>query len=218
MHTKTRTFTSPQFGSVRTAGTPENPLFCLMDLGKALGLKDPIKVSDRLNREDKAYVKTSRKHQGRYDGIVFVTIRGMRDALLNSTSKKGDLIYNWLSRDVVPALTSKKKALCKPATKPQKNVSPVISASQGIIPFLKQKNVVESKGNEILTIEDCVRLVSHIDNVTKKAADALGGLSSAEIQSHLDTLLDYTFKVKDSLLDIMKDIVLYSGYREAKTA
>lgn len=32
-------FNSPQFGQVRTAGTSDNPLFCLADLCNALGLR-----------------------------------------------------------------------------------------------------------------------------------------------------------------------------------
>ena len=31
-------FNSDQFGTIRTAGTPENPLFCLVDVCKALSL------------------------------------------------------------------------------------------------------------------------------------------------------------------------------------
>ena len=33
-----KVFDNPQFGKVRTAGTSENPLFCLSDVCKALGL------------------------------------------------------------------------------------------------------------------------------------------------------------------------------------
>ena len=32
-------FNNPQFGQVRTAGTPESPLFCLLDVCKALELR-----------------------------------------------------------------------------------------------------------------------------------------------------------------------------------
>ena len=32
-------FNNPQFGSIRTAGTPEQPLFCLADVCKILGLQ-----------------------------------------------------------------------------------------------------------------------------------------------------------------------------------
>ncbi|WP_051617556.1 hypothetical protein [Prevotella sp. HUN102] len=31
-------FNNPQFGAIRTAGSADNPLFCLLDVCKALGL------------------------------------------------------------------------------------------------------------------------------------------------------------------------------------
>lgn len=40
-------FNSPQFGDIRTAGTSEQPLFCLADVCKALELQ-PSRVKDRL--------------------------------------------------------------------------------------------------------------------------------------------------------------------------
>ena len=37
-----------EFGEIRTSGTAENPLFCLADVCKALGLK-PSHVRERLD-------------------------------------------------------------------------------------------------------------------------------------------------------------------------
>ena len=44
-----RIFSSPEFGDIRTAGTPEEPLFCLSDICKALELTNPAMVKSRLN-------------------------------------------------------------------------------------------------------------------------------------------------------------------------
>ena len=45
-------FSNPAFGQVRTAGTPENPLFCLADVCNAVELTNPSSVKSRLDRED----------------------------------------------------------------------------------------------------------------------------------------------------------------------
>lgn len=42
-------FTSEQFGDIRTAGTAENPLFCLSDICKVLELDQVSRVKNRLN-------------------------------------------------------------------------------------------------------------------------------------------------------------------------
>ena len=39
MSNEIQIFNNPQFGSIRTAGTPEHPLFCLTDVCSILGLK-----------------------------------------------------------------------------------------------------------------------------------------------------------------------------------
>lgn len=42
-------FENPQFGKVRTAGTTDNPLFCLADVCNALGLQQGH-VRERLDK------------------------------------------------------------------------------------------------------------------------------------------------------------------------
>ena len=46
-------FNHPQFGSIRTTGTPDSPEFCAMDLCKALGMTNGRKaVSDHCDEDD----------------------------------------------------------------------------------------------------------------------------------------------------------------------
>lgn len=45
-------FSNPAFGQVRTAGTPDNPLFCLADVCNAVELTNPSSVKGRLDKED----------------------------------------------------------------------------------------------------------------------------------------------------------------------
>ncbi len=41
---KLKVFENPQFGEIRTAGTSEEPLFCLTDVAKALEYSNPAKA------------------------------------------------------------------------------------------------------------------------------------------------------------------------------
>lgn len=50
MNTQVTIFNNPQFGDIRTAGTPEAPLFCLTDVCKALDLSAKG-VNQRLSDE-----------------------------------------------------------------------------------------------------------------------------------------------------------------------
>ena len=45
-------FENPAFGKIRTAGTSEEPLFCLADICRVLGLTNPSTVKSRLDTAD----------------------------------------------------------------------------------------------------------------------------------------------------------------------
>ncbi len=45
-----KVFNSPQFGEIRTAGTSENPMFCLSDVCRSLGLSAKG-VNQRLGKD-----------------------------------------------------------------------------------------------------------------------------------------------------------------------
>ena len=44
-------FNSEEFGDIRTVTIENEPMFCLSDVCKALGLTQPSKVKDRLNEK-----------------------------------------------------------------------------------------------------------------------------------------------------------------------
>ena len=49
MENKPTIFSHPDFGKIRTAGTPDRPLFCLADVCKALDLDNSRQVKTRLD-------------------------------------------------------------------------------------------------------------------------------------------------------------------------
>lgn len=52
-----REFESPMFGKIRVAGTSEKPLFCLADVCKSLGIKNPSDCKSRLRAEGGRYYR-----------------------------------------------------------------------------------------------------------------------------------------------------------------
>ncbi|WP_454895523.1 phage antirepressor [Alloprevotella tannerae] len=95
-------FNNPQFGEIRTAGTPSEPLFCLADVCKALGLsakgvnqrlEDGVTshypITDRLGREQQA---------------LFVTEDGLYDVILDSRKPEARAFRKWVTSDVLPTI------------------------------------------------------------------------------------------------------------------
>ena len=102
-------FNSPQFGQVRTAGTSDNPLFCLADLCKAVGLSNPSSVKARLDAEDVQLIDlhalNSTEGIGAGNTVSnFVTESGFYDVLLQSSSPKVKPFRKWVTGEVLPSI------------------------------------------------------------------------------------------------------------------
>ena len=95
-------FKNPEFGEVRTAGTPENPLFCLMDICKALGLTQGH-VRERL---DDGVVSTEpiSDSLGREQLANFVNEDGLYDVILDSRKPEAKKFRKWVTSEALPSI------------------------------------------------------------------------------------------------------------------
>jgi len=95
-------FTNPTFGTIRTAGTPDNPQFCLIDLCNALEL-NPSKVVQRLS-DDVLSKYPIPDGLNRIQQTNFVNEDGMYDVILDSRKPEAKALRKWLTSDVLPTL------------------------------------------------------------------------------------------------------------------
>ena len=95
-------FKNPEFGEVRTAGTPENPLFCLMDICKALDLRQNDVVR-RLNDEVVSTHPIS-DSLGREQLANFVNEDGLYDVILDSRKPEAKKFRKWVTSEVLPSI------------------------------------------------------------------------------------------------------------------
>jgi len=96
-----RIFENPQFGKVRTAGTTDNPLFCLADVCNALGLTQGH-VRERL---DKEVVSTEPLvTAGGVQNANFVNEDGLYDVILDSRKPEAKAFRKWVTKDVLPSI------------------------------------------------------------------------------------------------------------------
>ena len=97
-----RIFENPQFGKVRTAGTTDNPLFCLADVCNALGLTQGH-VRERL---DDGVVSTEpiTDNLGRIQSANFVNEDGLYDVILDSRKPEAKAFRKWVTKEVLPSI------------------------------------------------------------------------------------------------------------------
>ena len=96
-----RIFDNPQFGQVRTAGTAENPLFCLADVCKALEL-DPSQVVRRL--DSTVFSKHPADTGFGIKEINFVNEDGLYDVILDSRKPEAKGFRKWVTSEVLPSI------------------------------------------------------------------------------------------------------------------
>ncbi|EFA42968.1 BRO family, N-terminal domain protein [Hallella bergensis DSM 17361] len=99
METRITIFNNPQFGDIRTAGTPEAPLFCLADVCKSLELQ----ASAVIRQLDDGVIT---RHPisdslGRQQVANFVSEDGLYDVILDSRKPEAKVFHKWITSEVI---------------------------------------------------------------------------------------------------------------------
>ena len=95
-------FKNPQFGEVRTAGTADNPMFCLSDVCKACGLSTNG-ISRRL-QDDVISNHPIVDSLGRTQQALFVNEDGLYDVILDSRKPEARQFRKWITSEVLPSI------------------------------------------------------------------------------------------------------------------
>jgi len=109
METGIQIFSHPQFCDIRITGTPEDPLFCLADICKAVELSNPSSVKNRLD-EDETQLIDLHALNGVCDPIfgnsmaTFISESAFYDVLLFSSSPKVRPFRKWITKEVLPSI------------------------------------------------------------------------------------------------------------------
>ena len=103
MATDIQIFNNPEFGEIRTAGTSEEPLFCLADVCNAIGIKDVSRCASRLD-DDVRQTHPISDRMGRTQQVNFITEAGLYDVIIRSDSDKAKPFRRWVTKEVLPSL------------------------------------------------------------------------------------------------------------------
>ena len=102
MNNQVTIFNNPQFGEIRTAGTADNPLFCLADVCRVLDLQ-PSRVKDRLG-DGVISSNPIPDSLGRMQNTNFVNEDGLYDVILDSRKPEAKVFRKWVTSDVLPTI------------------------------------------------------------------------------------------------------------------
>lgn len=159
-------FNSEEFGDIRTVTIENEPMFCLSDVCKALGLTQPSKVKERLNEKGVSSIPTLTA--GGEQKLLYINESNLYKTIFQSRKESAERFTDWVTSEVLPAIR-KTGAYQKP-------MSPVemmriqlgmIDDHEGRITDLEQNMTI-----------DYGQQMSLGDIVNRVVIDALGGKDS----------------------------------------
>lgn len=92
-------FNNQEFGSVRVAGTSEEPLFCLVDVCRVLELSNPTIVSQRLDEDERTKLDL-----GRQGLTTFINESGLYSVVVRSDKPNAKQFRKWVTSEVLPSI------------------------------------------------------------------------------------------------------------------
>ena len=94
------TYTSKEFGKIRTVTKDNEPMFCLPDICKALEIKNATDVAKRLEEDE-----VTRLNLGSQSGETnFVTESGLYAVILRSDKPNARKFRKWVTSEVLPSI------------------------------------------------------------------------------------------------------------------
>lgn len=98
-----RIFENVEFGKIRTAGTRDEPLFCLADVCKILEINNSSDVKNRLKTDGVVLIEVI-DSLGRTQKAVFIGERNLYKVIMRSDKPQAEAFQDWVCGDVLPSI------------------------------------------------------------------------------------------------------------------
>lgn len=197
-------FNNEEFGEVRTVVLNNEPMFCLIDICKALELSNSRIVADRLDEDERRKLDLPRQGE-----TWFVTESGLYAVILRSDKPNAKKFRKWVTGEVLPSIR-KTGRYGKPMTTAEK------------IQLLAQGNEelsgrVEKVEDKIDSLENDMPLYGcEIDEIQKhvkrRGVDILGGKKSEAYHDRSIRSLVYS----DIYCQLKREYGCVSSYKSIK--
>ena len=95
-------FTNEEFGEIRTSVVNSEPMFCLSDICKSLGLSQPSKVKERLNEKGVRTIPTLTS--GGEQNLLYINEPNLYKVIFQSRKESAERFTEWVTSDVLPSI------------------------------------------------------------------------------------------------------------------
>ena len=95
-------FNSEEFGEIRTVTVDDEPMFCLVDICRALGLSQASKVKDRLGEKGVNTIPTLTA--GGEQSLLYINESNLYKTIFQSRKKSAEKFTEWVTSEVLPTI------------------------------------------------------------------------------------------------------------------
>ena len=96
-------FKNPAFGKIRTVGTSEEPLFCLADICRVLGINNATDAKKRLKEDGVDSIEVI-DSMGRTQRAHFINEQNLYRLIMRSDKPIAEPFQDWVCGDVLPSI------------------------------------------------------------------------------------------------------------------
>lgn len=147
---------------VRTAGTAENPLFCLADVCAVLEISNHRDVATRLDDDEKYGVGLTGAI-GRTQQATFINESGLYTVLLRSEKPQAKPFRKWITKEVIPCIM-RHGCYPAPAIKVKREAMSLLAIRDMLDKMIEQEEQIENLVAHQEVIETRVADVEHLAN------------------------------------------------------
>lgn len=97
-----KVFENEEFGEIRTVIIENEPMFCLSDVCKALGLTQPSKVKERLNEKGVSSIPTLTA--GGEQKLLYINESNLYKTIFQSRKESAERFTGWVTSEVLPCI------------------------------------------------------------------------------------------------------------------
>ena len=163
-------FENPIFGQIRMVMVDDEPMFCLVDVCRALEIKNATDVAKRLDEDELTRLNLG----GRAGESNFITESGLYAVIVRSDKPNAKKFRKWVTSDVLPTIRKtggyvNNDELFISTYLPYADENTKLIFSQTLKTVREQNETIKRQQKEIIHKEDVIiGLVDDIDLATKR--------------------------------------------------
>ena len=163
-------FENPIFGQIRMTMVDDEPMFCLIDVCRALEIKNATDVAKRLDEDELTRLNLG----GRAGESNFITESGLYAVIVRSDKPNAKKFRKWVTSDVLPTIRKtggyvNNDELFISTYLPYADENTKLIFSQTLKTVREQNETIKRQQKEIIHKEDVIiGLVDDIDLATKR--------------------------------------------------